>query len=405
MLFQDDAAVFLSPHEMGKAKRQEHMAHHQAGLNAGEKQADETHTPSEVTWGNERPFYERPSQRNRRTQPFKKWLVTAGILLAAILGYFIGLYHRLPASHPPLPGKALASLKETQPAPIPAPTPAPIAEPELVTLKGGSYSMGDHMAELNDARAHQVSLSPFMMARHEVTLELWESVMLWGHEHGYPDLPDGNGKAHNHPVYGISWGDAIKWCNARSEKEGLKPCYYSETIKKSVARKGRVDIGNQHVNWKGNGYRLPTEAEWEFAARGGLIDKRFPWGNEIILEQANYHGSTLIEYDKCRHEGTAAALKSSTPYTAAVGSFQANGFGLYDMAGNVAEWCWDFYDPSYGTTMQPLENPHGPDKGKNCIVRGGSWRHTAAEARCASRFSVPGELNATYIGFRVARGL
>lgn len=286
----------------------------------------------------------------------------------------------------------------------PSSSPATRPETELVALKGGAYAMGDSLDGLKDARPHQVSLAPFMMAKHEVTLKLWGDVMLWGRDHGYPDLPAGSGKAHNHPVYGIAWGDVVKWCNALSEKEGLTPCYYTGITRKNVARKGLVDIGNEHVNWEGNGYRLPTEAEWEFAARGGLADKRFPWGNAIIQEQANYHGSTLIEYDKCQHEGTATALKSSTPYTAAIGSFQANGFGLYDMAGNVAEWCWDFYDPSYGTPMQALDNPHGPSKGKNCIARGGSWRHTAADARCASRFSLPGELTSTYVGFRVVRG-
>jgi formylglycine-generating enzyme required for sulfatase activity len=376
---------------VGDSGRLKNRARHRAGLAEEGQQARATHASAEVTWSNKRLFYSPTYQRNRRMQPFQKWFVAAGFLMAAVLGYLLGLSHRLPASRPGLPGKDFASSSSGKP------------EAELVTLKGGSYSMGDPLGELKDARPHQVTLAPFMMAKHEITLELWDSVMLWGRDHGYSDLPAGNGKGHNHPVYGISWGDAVKWCNALSEKEGLTPCYYTSTTKQNIARKGRVDIGNQHVNWEANGYRLPTEAEWEFAARGGLANKRFPLGNEITHEHANYHGSPLIEYDKSQREGTVPALMSSKPYTAAIGSFQPNGFGLHDMAGNVCEWCWDFYDPSYGTPEPQLKDPHGPDKGQNCVVRGGSWRHTAAEARCASRFSQPGDLPAAHVGFRVVR--
>lgn len=392
MLFRDDAAIPFSPQKVGDFGRLRNRTRHRTGLGEDGQPARATQAaPTEVTSNHERPFYSRPSQRNRRVQPFQKWFIAAGFLTAAFLGYLLGLSHRLPTSRPELPSKDLASSTAMK------------SGTELVPLKGGSYSMGDPLGELKDARPHQVTLAPFMIARHEVTLELWDSVMLWGREHGYPDLPAGNGKGHNHPVYGISWGEAVKWCNALSEKEGLTPCYYTATTKQHIARKGRVDIGNQHVNWEANGYRLPTEAEWEFAARGGLANKRFPLGNEITHEHANYHGSPLIEYDKSQREGTAPALMSSKPYTAVIGSFQPNGFGLHDMAGNVSEWCWDFYDPNYGTPEPQLNNPHGPDKGQNCVVRGGSWRHTAAEARCASRFSLPGDLPAAHVGFRVVR--
>ena len=278
------------------------------------------------------------------------------------------------------------------------------SEVELVAIKGGSYSMGDALGELKDARPHQVTLAPFMIAKHEVTLELWDSVMLWGRDHGYPDIPAGNGKGHNHPVYAISWVDAVKWCNALSEKEGLTPCYYAGATRQDVARKDRMDIGNQQVNWEANGYRLPTEAEWEFAARGGLSNKRFPLGNEITHEHANYHGSPLIEYDKSQREGIVPALMSSKPYTAVIGSFQPNGFGLHDMAGNVSEWCWDQYNVGVAPDPHPGgTDPRGSDTGGKRMARGGSSFTSAYYLRCADRGgNVP-----TYIfadtGFRTVR--
>lgn len=345
----------------------------------------------------ERPFYRQPLFCNRRAWPYQKGVVSAGLLIAVAFGYHLGSQREKAAPPPSVSGAA--------PPPTLAPAPAKMAPAQFVALKGGVYLMGDTIDGLKDAQAHRVRVSPFTIAKHEVTLELWENVMHWGQSHGYEDLPAASGKAHDHPVYGITWGDAVKWCNALSEKEGLTPCYYTDAARQNVVREGMADINNQQVDWQANGYRLPTEAEWEFAARGGLEGMRFPGGNEMTHEHANYHGSTAIEYDKSQRVGTAAALMSSLPYTAAAGSFPPNSFGLYDMAGNVAEWCWDFYDPSYGTPLQLQDNPHGPDKGKNCVARGGSWRHTAADARCASRLGIPGDLPAPYVGFRVVRGL
>jgi sulfatase modifying factor 1 len=347
-------------------------------------------TPTEEMWGQERPFYRGPTQPNRRLKRFIKWLQLAVFFTSTVLAYLLGLSlgtsPSSPISNPPV----LFALK-------------PVVD--LVGIKGGNVFIGDGLDGLKDARRHQVFLTPYRVAKHEVTLELWEKVRLWGKDHGYQDLHVGSGKGPGHPVYGIRWPDAVKWCNALSEMEGLTPCYYSEMTLHNVARKGMADISNQHVNWESNGYRLPTEAEWEFAARGGLTDNRFPLGNEISHEEVNYHGSLHIEYDKCQREGTAKHLTSSQPYTSVVGSFHPNGFGLYDMAGNIAEWCWDFYDPSYGNPESVQNNPRGPIKGLNCVIRGGSWRHSAADARCASRLSLPGDMLTTYVGFRVVRSL
>ena len=390
MLSQDDAPTSAQPQEES-GTTDNGTLHLTAPAEGNAEISPADLVPKDVPLVNERPAYSTPAKRSQHEKHWHKTALIIGFLMGGITGYFFGINDR--------PFAVFSGLTHAEPA---ASAIAP--EVELVALRGGTFAMGDKLDGLKDARPHQVSLTPFLMGKYEVTLELWNKVVNWGRNHGYPDLPAATGKAYHHPVYNIAWGDAVKWCNALSEKEGLTPCYYTDVTRQMVARQGMADIGNQQVHWQANGYRLPTEAEWEYAARGGLTGQRFPWGNEITQEQANYHGSTLIAYDKCQRNGPSAALMSSPPCTAAVGSFPPNGFGLHDMAGNVAEWCWDFYDESYGAPMPLLNNPHGPDTGKNCVIRGGSWRHIATDARCANRFSLAGDQTASYVGFRVVRG-
>lgn len=310
--------------------------------------------------------------------------------------------------------------------PVPQPTKRPAAKPkaaakkpvesELVRMEETTTVVGDTLDGLNDALPHRVKLSAFWIARHEVTLELWGRIVKWGREHGYESLPAGMGKEGGYPVYAISWAEAVQWCNARSEMEGATPCYYTDTSRKVVYRGGEAYLTNSCVKWEANGYRLPTEAEWEVAARGSLKAKRFPHGDQITHKDANYAGKTSVPYDKSGREGPPPPFLGSLPHTAPVGSFRANAFGLYDMSGNVCEWCWDIYDKYYGipalgeaaplgkpAAMRPVRDPAGPEVGETRIVRGGSWRHDASEARCASRFDLPGTAPAPHVGFRVVR--
>ena len=280
-------------------------------------------------------------------------------------------------------------------------TPAP--PPGMVYIPAGVFQMGDSFGEgnANELPVHNVTLSAFFMDRTEVAKELWQSVQSWSNAHGY-SISAGSYFAAGHPVYFISWYDMVKWCNARSEKEGLTPCYYTDTVQTLVYRSDNIDVTNAMVKWTANGYRLPTEAEWEKAARGGAMGLRYPWGNAINGSQANYSGS-------------GDPFENNNPATTPVGYFNgsqipsgvdmANGYGLYDMAGNVFEWCWDWYGNTYYGDAIANSNPHGPTTGNYRVQRGGSWRDSTSNLRCSFRNVVTaGNVN-DHWGFRCVRGL
>ncbi len=294
------------------------------------------------------------------------------------------------------PGKLAANLP--LPAAVQAAPPAPDG---MVLVPAGSFIMGDTLGDgwVNERPTHTVSVSAFYLDRNEVRQALWDEVYQWAVGHDYRFDNPGLGKAENHPVHTVNWYDVVKWCNARSEKEGRVPAYYTDAAHTAVYRTGQVAVQNDWVKWTA-GYRLPTEAEWERAARGGSSGRRFPWGDTISHSQANYNSSSYYTYDISPTRGFDPSYSfGGFPYTSPVGLFPPNGYGLYDMVGNVWDWCWDWYG-DYGSGLQT--DPRGPLSGTGRVVRGGSWNTFAWYCRIANRDYYAPALRDYDYGFRCA---
>ncbi|NQT72750.1 MAG: SUMF1/EgtB/PvdO family nonheme iron enzyme, partial [Chloroflexi bacterium] len=219
--------------------------------------------------------------------------------------------------------------------PLKNPKPSPKSLPlSMVSIPGGTFQMGSDEHYENECPVHSVTLSPFNMSVYEVAYSQWIEVRNWGDSNGYSfNMPgdmgsedySGGTQDENHPVTTM-WYDTVLWCNALSEMEGRTPCYYTSADRYEVYRSGTIDIQNDWVKWEADGYRLPTEAEWEYACRANTTTK-YNLGIYLDSNDANFGA----------HEN------GTTP----VGSYVPNNWGLYDMHGNVSEWCWDWYDEEY----------------------------------------------------------
>jgi formylglycine-generating enzyme required for sulfatase activity len=296
----------------------------------------------------------------------------------------------------------------------------------MMLIPAGSFTMGDandgNLSGKGDMLLHTNYVSAFYIEPREVTYEQWLAVYVWAQTNHYSFDDKFFGKGQKHPVVKVSWYDAIKWCNARSEKEksegrATAPCYYTNATRTDAAiyRSGKIDLLDVAVDWSANGYRLPTEAEWEKAARGGLSNTRFPWASPTTIShtEANFFGVNVDlrdAFDKGPVGYIPQYQTAPLPYTSPVGSFATNNYGLFDMAGNVREWCWDWYLRTYysdAVSHGLTNNPHGPLTKPVIayrVMRGGSYDQVAASARCADRDSTPPTTTAfSDIGFRCVR--
>jgi formylglycine-generating enzyme required for sulfatase activity len=271
----------------------------------------------------------------------------------------------------------------------------------VALIPAGSFTMGDNLDGEYDAIPTNIYVSAYYMETNLVSYGQWVSVYNYATNHGYGFYYAGSGKAASHPVQTVDWFDVVKWCNARSQQAGLTPVYYTDAGLTQVYT--NWEATNVFVNWATNGYRLPTEAEWEKAARGGLSGQRFPWGDTISETNANYYGrpNEYTGFDFGPYGFNAAFATGGYPFTSPVGAFATNGFGLYDMTGNVWEWCWDWYGTPYGQLT--TNNPTGPAFGGTRIARGGSWVSPAYLVPVMARNDFQPETALDSIGFRCVR--
>lgn len=256
---------------------------------------------------------------------------------------------------------------------------------QFVSVGAGTFAMGSPPGEperdKNETQHHVTLTRPFYLGVYEVTQREFTHVISFN-----PSTVKGSDRL---PVQAVTWFDAISFCNRLSKLDGLEAAYEMSNL-----RMDGLDITDAEVRWifSSAGYRLPSEAEWEFACRAGTTTA-FSFGDTVTSEQANFDGLTP-------YNGGPKGQFRNHPLE--VDAFRANPFGLYQMSGNVFEYVWDFYD-QYPANHQT--DPTGPERGTLRVRRGGAYTSPARHMRSAVRHGVPPSAPLFHHGFRVARNI
>ncbi len=262
---------------------------------------------------------------------------------------------------------SIPTTRISDPPPVGQTVPAELKN-GMVLVEGGTFLMGSNDGADNEKPVHEVKVSSFWLSIYQITQAEWRKVI---------DSNPSYFKGDDLPVDTVSWFDAVEYCNRRSLKEGLKACY-------SIMKRGLFRQVEVSCDWSANGYRLPTEAEWEFAARGGTQSKGYVYAGSNDLKSVGWYRD------------------NSGNKTHPVGTKAPSELGLYDLSGNVWEWCWDW--GGYNKKIQGSD-PKGADSGSNRVLRGGSWYFNDFLCRVAYRSnSGPGGRGSS-VGFRVARAV
>ncbi|NIM16910.1 MAG: SUMF1/EgtB/PvdO family nonheme iron enzyme [Candidatus Aminicenantes bacterium] len=232
----------------------------------------------------------------------------------------------------------------------------------MVPVKGGTFKMGSSKGKYGEKVEHRVKLNSFYIGKFEVTQQEWKAVM-------------GSNPAYRRgsicPIHFIDWYEAVEYCNQRSRKEGLTPCY-----------SGTGD--NITCNFEADGYRLPTEAEWEYASRGGSQSRHYRYSGSNDPDEVAWYARNIVVFFQ------------------PVGQKKPNELGIYDMSGNIWEWCWDRYDFDYYRDS-PGINPRGPLSGLRRVLRGGCFAYPEYFLRSTARFRFEPNRKGINIGLRVVR--